>query len=271
MTTTTSRRHVIGAVLATGSSGMIVSSHAAAAAEDDNIATTTATAGAFDDYATRDRNGNRGAVIRDDYWFISGKVPPRILGGPLRETNAPQFNAFGSCATNDGQNSCTYVSLKQRIPAYTKYASSISYGADQYRKLGLVLAKLPSSSSSSSSVGPDNTSAAAVWSEAASYLEREDKIYPPGIIDAELKMLLFATAMLTSPNFPGPSKELLVSRYYVNELHFANGETLTALYEHDAIRAQAAYAYGRDCWNSYYQTIDRQIVPKMGEKFVPIS
>jgi hypothetical protein len=231
-----------------------------------DIATTTTTTTAFD-YASRDRNGNRGAVIRDDYWFISGKVPPRILGGPLRETNAPQFNAFGSCETNDGQNSCTYVSLKQRIPAYTKYASSISYGADQYRKLGMVLAKLPSSSSSLSVGGPY----AAVWSEAASYLEREDKIYPPGIIDAELKMLLFATAMLTSPNFPGPSKELLISRYYVNELHFANGETLTALYEQDAIRAQAAYAYGRDCWNSYYQTIDRQIVPKVGEKFTPIS
>jgi hypothetical protein len=265
-TTITSRRHVIGAVLATGSSGMIVSS--AAAVEDDGIATTVAAAFDFD-YATRDRNGNRGAVIRDDYWFISGKVPPRILGGPLRETNAPQFNAFGSCETNDkDQNSCTYVSLKQRIPAYTKYGSSITYGADQYRKLGVVLAKLPSSSSVG---GPDAAAAAAVWSEAASYLEREDKIYPPGIIDAELKMLLFATAMLTSPNFPGPSKELLISRYYINELHFANGETLTALYEHDTIRARAAYAYGRDCWNSYYQTIDRQIVPKVGEKFTPIS
>jgi hypothetical protein len=156
------------------------------------------------------------------------------------------------------------VSLKQRIPAYTKYASSITYGAAQFRKLGQVLAQL---SSAAGGDRDDITSSSTAWSEAASYLEREDKIYPPGVIDAELKMLLFATSMLTSPNFPGPSKELLVSRYYINELHFANGEMLVAIHSRDAARARAAWSYGKDCWNSYYQTIDRQIVPKVGDKF----
>ena len=36
-------------------------------------------------------------------------------------------------------NSCVYVSLKQRIPAYGKFAFSINLGASEYAQLGKIL------------------------------------------------------------------------------------------------------------------------------------
>lgn len=74
-------------------------------------------------------------------------------------------------------------------------------------------------------------------------------------------------AMLTSPNFPGPSRELLVARYYANEVRFANREILAAVRERDAGRALQAWQFGKDSWNSYFQVVARQIVPKVGDPF----
>jgi SAM-dependent MidA family methyltransferase len=73
--------------------------------------------------------------------------------------------------------------------------------------------------------------------------------------------------MLTSPNFPGPSRELLVARYYVNEIHYVNQQMLQDILKHNAQGALAAWEYGKDAWNSYFWTIDRQITPKVGDKF----
>ena len=157
-----------------------------------------------------------------------------------------------STTSEDGENnSCTYVGLKQRSMAYSKYASSINYGARQYASLRSLLQSSD-------------------WAQATALLRTEDKTPPPGPVDAELKMVLLATALLTSPNFPGPSRELLVARYYVNEVHFCNQEVLAAVEEQNQSRALAAWEYGRDAWNSYFFAIDRQIVPKVGDKFAPI-
>lgn len=205
------------------------------------------------DYRTRSRKGNKNAIIRDDYWFISGKTPPRLLAGPIKGDD-PQFNAFGSCTTDgENNNSCTYVSLKQRSAAYNKYASSIAAGAQQF---GTLQALLQSSS----------------WSQAETLLRTPNAAPPPPPVDAELKMVLLATALLTSPNFPLPSTELLVARYYVNEVHFSHQEILAAIEERDQRRALAAWEYGKDAWNSYFASIDRQIVvEKVGDKFVGVS
>jgi hypothetical protein len=90
---------------------------------------------------------------------------------------------------------------------------------------------------------------------------------PPSPVDAQLKMVLFASAMLTSPNYSGSSKELLVARFYVNEFKFAVTEIGNAIQNQDATRALAAWEFGKDSFNSYNQVINQQIVPKVGDPF----
>lgn len=215
-------------------------------------------------YENRDRKGNQQAVIRDDYWYVTGKLPPRLLQGPLKGDD-PQWNAFGSCTTSEstGTNSCTYVSLNQRRAAYAKYASSIAFGAAEFEKLGKILQSIQKSPSASQNIQPQ-------WQDAEVLLKQEDASPPPAMIDAELKMVLFATAMLTSPNFPGPSRELLVSRFYANEVRFSHREIFDALQEGNIDRAMHAWEFGRDSWNSYFQSTARSIVPKVGDPFVAI-
>jgi hypothetical protein len=68
---------------------------------------------------------------------MMSKTPPRQLLNPLKGDN-PQFNATtGSCESTveGGGNPCTYISLKQQAPAYSKYASSILAGSQEYQAL----------------------------------------------------------------------------------------------------------------------------------------
>jgi hypothetical protein len=44
-----------------------------------------------------------------------------------------KYNAWGICTNDSGGNACTYVPLKQRIPAYSKYAFNIALGAKEYQ------------------------------------------------------------------------------------------------------------------------------------------
>jgi hypothetical protein len=289
-----SRRHALVSLVAGTTTALF---HPKIMALADEISDPDAKTAPIFNYEGRDRKGNKQAVIREDYWYMFGKTPPRLLNGPLKGAD-PQWNAFGSCETSEtsGTNSCTYVSLKQRIPAYTKYASSIAYGGKEFQRLGVILkeqAAAPSSASSDEGL---------LWQEAETYLRPEERSPPPAAVDAELKMVLFATgefllttvaqdsngciqpvclltlvahwcrfaAMLTSPNFPGPSRELLIARFYANEVRFAHQEILAAIQERDAPRALQAWEFGRDSWNSYFQVVARQIVPKVGDKFEAI-
>lgn len=212
-------------------------------------------------FADRDRKGNKDGLIREDYWYMTGKLPPRRLESALKGDD-PQWNAFGSCESKvKGEgNPCTYVSLKQRVPAYGKYASSIAAGAKDMQKLGAVLQKIAKQPSD-----------ADLWEQAASYVVKESGSVPPPLVDAELKMILFGTAMTTSPNFPIPPKELLVARFYSNECHYASTELSDAILNRDILRAIQAWEFGRDSWNSYFKVINPSISPKVGDKFEPIS
>ena len=231
------------------------------------VETTTTTASDYFPFESRDRKGNKNTVIREDYWYMMGKTPPRQLLNPLKGDN-PQFNAYGSCesAVEGGGNPCTYISLKQRAPAYSKYASSILAGSQEYQALGRLLRQLRTRA-----IGTESSSIDASWQEAALYVVTEEHSPPPPIVDAELKMILFATAMTTSPNFPGPSRELLVSRFYVNEAHYAHIVMKHAILSRDVDAALQAWQFGRDSWNSYFQAVSRSIVPKVGEPFAPIA
>lgn len=213
-------------------------------------------------YETRDRKNNKDAIIQSDYWYMTGRLPPRVLEVSLT-LDDPKWNTFGSCETTntaDGtSNSCTYVSLKQRIPAYSKYGYAILDGAKEYGKLGALLQNGLQKDASFDEI----------WEEALTFVTTQDKI-PPAIIDAELKMVLFATSMLTSPNFPTPGLELLVARYYANEAHFAAKEMTSAFNMRDSSRSIQAWLYGRDSWNSYFQIVNKAISPKVGEPFPKI-
>lgn len=200
-------------------------------------------------YENRDRKSNKDALVREDYWFMMGKTPPRLLNGPLKADN-PDFNAFGSCETAEDKssNSCTYVSLKQRGPVYSKYAFNIALGAKEYTMLGKFLR--------------DGN-----WKDAENILLGVPNQPPPPPIDALLKMVLFASGMLTSPNFTGLSKRLLVARYYTNEIKFAIDEIKDAIDARDTTRANEAWKYGKDSWNSYYQIVNDSVSDKVGDKF----
>ena len=90
----------------------------------------------------RDRSNNQDALIREDYWYMTGRIPPRKLQSSEVTRDDPQWNAFGSCITNaegSASNSCTYVPLKQRIPTYSKYAFNVALGAKDYQQLGNLL------------------------------------------------------------------------------------------------------------------------------------
>ena len=80
-------------------------------------------------------------------------------------------------------------------------------------------------------------------------------------------MVLFASGMLTSPNYSGPNKRLLVARFYANELKFAVTEIQDALLDKNYDRAIAAYNFGKDSFNSYFQIVNEAISTKVGDKF----
>lgn len=239
----------------------------AAAALSPVAVETATTASDYFPFESRDRKGNKKTVIREDYWYMMGKTPPRQLLGPLKGDN-PHFNAYGSCESTvvGGGNPCIYISLKQRATAYSKYASSIFAGSQEYQALGRLLQQLRTAAIETESSSIDTS-----WQEAALYVVTEEHSPPPPIVDAELKMILFATAMTTSPNFPGPSRELLVSRFYVNEAHYAHIAMKNAILSRDLNAAIQAWQFGRGSWNSYFQAVSRSIVPKVGEPFAPIA
>lgn len=207
-------------------------------------------------FEKRDRNMNKDAVIKEDYWYNKGVTPPRLLNNAI-VLDDPKWNSFGSCETSGGDasasNSCTYISLKQRQPAYSKYGFSIAQGGREFQQLKPLL---------------ENKD----WNKAAKYIFiNPDTNLPPAAVDAQLKMVLFASLMLTSPNYSGSSMELLVARFYVNEFKYAVTEIGDAIKEGDQARALAAWDFGRDSFNSYSQVVNRQIVEKVGDKFTLIQ
>ena len=113
----------------------------------------------------------------------------------------------------------------------------------------------------------EKTNSEADWATAASLITTLPQSPPQPVVDAQLKMALFALGMLTSPNYSGPSRELLVARFYVNETDFAVKEIAAAIKSRNAKRGLAAWEFGKDSWNSYFQIVNDKVSPKVGEKF----
>lgn len=255
VTTGRTRRQALSTIIGSAT-GAVVSLRPTLASDDD---THNDASYAFE---RRDRKKNKEALVAEDYWYMTNKIPPRKLDLAQLPADDPTWNAWGTCTKNEATgNSCTYVSLKQRQPAYSKYAFNIELGRQEYEKLGKVLQRAAKS-------GPESPA----WAEAAVLVDPgsgKDRL-PSPIVDSLLKMVLFATAMLTSPNYSGPSREMLVSRFYVNEGYFATQQIRAAIEARDADRALAAWEFGKDSFNSYFTILNRSIVEKVGDKFVEI-
>ena len=205
------------------------------------------------DFEHRNRDGNKNALIRDDFWYFYGKRPPRVLTLETLPSDDPKWNAWGACAKSEStgsNNSCTYVPLQQRYEGYSKYSFSIqrgvkdfeSFQTKQFSKQQLSLL---------SPGGPGQS--------------------PSNAVDALLKGVLLASSLLVTPNFTGPQREVLLARFYLNEAAYATQELRLAIESQDFVRAQAAWEFGRDSWNSYFVIINPKISPKVGEKFILIS
>jgi hypothetical protein len=106
------------------------------------------------------------------------------------------------------------------------------------------------------------------WNEAAKLVDPGlDTRMPSPAVDSLLKMALFATQMLTSPNFTGPNRELLVSRYYINECAYALDGLAKSIDERDVATSLALWEFGKDSFNSYLSILNRSISSKVGDKF----
>lgn len=104
----------------------------------------------------------------------------------------------------------------------------------------------------------------AAWGRATTLVSQTESPPPPAV-DALLKMALFASGILKTPNFSGVQRDLLVARFYVNEADFATKEISRAIQERNVNRALNAWEFGKDSWNSYLNIVNRNIVPKVGE------
>ncbi len=52
-------------------------------------------------YENRDRNKNKDALIREDYWYFSGRRPPRSLDINALPADDPTWNAWGECTKSE--------------------------------------------------------------------------------------------------------------------------------------------------------------------------
>ena len=145
-----------------------------------------------------------------------------------------------------------YVPLKQRYDAYSKYASTVRAGAEDFREIGGLLRK-------------------GKLERVALLLDAGAKGQAPAPTRAAGRSaLLLADALLVSAASGSLGREILVARFYVNELFFSTEEVVRALEAEDVPRALDAWALGVDSYNSYFTVVNPRIVPKVGEQFAPV-
>ena len=101
-------------------------------------------------------------------------------------------------------------------------------------------------------------------------LPTDDPKAPAPTRAAGRSALLLADALLVSAASGSLGREILVARFYVNELFFSTEEVVRALEAEDVPRALDAWALGVDSYNSYFTVVNPRIVPKVGEQFAPV-
>jgi hypothetical protein len=90
--------------------------------------------------------------------------------------------------------------------------------------------------------------------------EADDPIY-------NLRALgLLANSFLASEN-TGVSNELMLARWYINEIYLRIGDLRTALEKGDTKEASVCKACLKKAMNSYLTLLNRQVTSKVGDKF----
>ena len=203
----------------------------------------------------RDRGLNEKALIANDFYFVTGRKPPRVLDVQNLPRDDPKWNAWGECASgSDGSNACTYIPLKQRYDAYSKHGLTVRAASEDLVDLGQALRKKDL-----------NT---------ASFLldSGEKGKAPSSLRQASRKALLLADGLLISANSGSLGREVLVARYYINEFHYATERIAEILSVDDVDWASASelWRLGADSYNSFFVCVNKAIVPKVGEKFAAV-
>lgn len=128
-----------------------------------------------------------------------------------------------------------FVLSQQRYDALKKYGPRVTTALESFAKIG---------SASSASDVP----------------ERDDTMY-------ELRALgLLANSFLASEN-TGMTNELMLQRWYINEMYLRIGDYRNALEKGDAKEAKVSYECLGKAMNSYLSLLNRQITSKVGDKF----
>ena len=204
----------------------------------------------------RDRGLNEKALISTDFYFVTGRRPPRVLDVQNLPRDDPKWNAWGECASgSDGSNACTYIPLKQRYDAYSRHGSTVMAAAEDLADLAELGRALKQRD----------------LAAAALLLDNGEKVKAPSALrSASRKALLLADGLLISANSGGLGREILVARYYVNEFHYATERIMLASDDVDWGAVSDLWRLGADSYNSFFVCVNKAVVPKVGEKFVAV-
>lgn len=155
--------------------------------------------------------------------------------------NQDNYYKFGAAAkwiepgTTDFPEKMPFAPSQQRYEALKKYGGRIKSASEELGKIG---------SATSSSDIPDAS----------------DPIY-------QLRALgLLANSFLATEN-TGTTNELMLARWYINEVYLRIGDMKTALNKGDANEAEACYGYVKKAMNSYLTLMNRVITSKVGDAF----
>ncbi|KAL7506627.1 hypothetical protein ACHAXN_003878 [Cyclotella atomus] len=167
--------------------------------------------------------------------------PSRRLDNSNVLFNQDYYYKFGAAAqwiepgTTEFPKSMPFAPSQQRYDALKKYGSRIKIAADEIVKIG---------SAESSADIPDAT----------------DPVY-------QLRAFgLLANSFLATEN-TGTTNELMLARWYINEIYLRIGDTKSALEKGDAKEAKACYGYTKKSLNSYLTLLNRVITSKVGDPF----
>ena len=155
--------------------------------------------------------------------------------------NQDNYYKFGAAAqwiepgTTEFPKTMPFVLSQQRYEALKKYGGRIKGAMDEIIKVGTA-------------------------TSAADIPDASDPLY-------QLRALgLFANSFLASEN-TGTTNELMLARWYINEVYLRIGDIKTALANGDSSEAKKCQSYAKKAMNSYLTLMNRQITSKVGEPF----
>lgn len=155
--------------------------------------------------------------------------------------NQDNYYKFGAAAqwiepgSTEFPKTMPFAPSKQRYEAMKKYGGRVQIAMDEIVKIGGA-------------------------SSAADIPEATDPIY-------QLRALgLLANSFLASEN-TGTTNELMLARWYINEIYLRIGDTRNELAKGDTNEAKACYGYVKKAMNSYLSLMNRVITSKVGDRF----